>query len=271
MANRFLDTNFYKSPYVRGLKGPLKALYGFIICDCTPCGFWAKDLEIAGLYIGFNVSEDEFIENFVLRGKAVELGGGKYFFPDFIEHQYPSGLQGWNKAHNKIILELEKHDFLTSTQAEKGLLYFIKKKGPSKGLESSQGLGQGNGNGNGQGNDEPPPDKFLVPAMLAVYKKANPNHPDSIEKDYKPLQDISLFIHKQQKLNGNHVQNKSIIIKQWEQLCSVISDDKFYKTKTLSVISNQIQEIYQIQKNGKSNNSTAKISSVGRSLDFDSA
>lgn len=100
--------------------------------------------------------------------------------------------------------------------------------------------------------------KFLVPDMLKTYVNSNPTHPQEINRDFKPLQAISIFIHKQLKLNGNNVENKGLIIKKWEQLCSVIADDNFYKLKSLSVISNQIQEIYQIEKNGKSAKTNTK-------------
>lgn len=149
MANRFLETNYYKSPFVRGLKGALKGLYSFIICDCTPDGIWNKDLQAASLYIGFSITEEEFNESFVLTGKSIDIGRGKYFFPDFIEHQYPSGLQSWNKSHNKIIIELNKYNFLSEKKEVKGTIYYIEKKGASKGLQSTHIRVQGNGNGNG--------------------------------------------------------------------------------------------------------------------------
>ena len=82
MANRFLETNYFKSPFVRSLKGSLKSLYSFIICDCTPSGIWAMDMEAASLYTGFSITEDEFEENFVKTGKAIPIGKKKYFFPD---------------------------------------------------------------------------------------------------------------------------------------------------------------------------------------------
>lgn len=148
MANRFLETNYFKSPYVRSLKGALKTLYSFIICDCTPAGIWALDLEAASLYIGFTVTFAEFDEFFVKKKKAIDLGKGRYLFPDFIEHQYPSGLQESNTAHKNIIRELQKLNLLN----EKLEISIRKDKGALEGLQSpsnrSQGYILGNGNGN---------------------------------------------------------------------------------------------------------------------------
>lgn len=112
MAKRFLDTGFYKSPFVRGLKAPLKLLYSFIICDCDGAGIWNCDFEIAGLYIGQEVSKEDFEAYFVKPGKAIDLKNGKYFFPDFLEHQYPQGLSEKNPAQKNFINDLKKYDLL---------------------------------------------------------------------------------------------------------------------------------------------------------------
>jgi hypothetical protein len=111
MALRFFDTNFYKSPFVRGLQGACKGLYSFIICDCKASGIWAKDLEVASLYIGFKITEKDF-DVFLKLGKAIDLKDGNYFFPDFIEHQYPKGLSDKNPAHINIILDLKKYNLI---------------------------------------------------------------------------------------------------------------------------------------------------------------
>ena len=131
MAKRYIDTGFYKSPFVRGLKGSLKSLYCFIICDCDGAGIWCKDLSIASAYIGFTITEQDF-NTFVKAGKAIDLNNGKFFFPDFIEHQYPKGLSITNPAQTNFILELQKYNLVDSD------LQVIKtlqspSEGPSKG------------------------------------------------------------------------------------------------------------------------------------------
>lgn len=112
MAKRFIDTNFYKSPFIRGLKGSLKGLYSFIICDCDGSGIWVKDLEIASVYVGFQFSETQFNDSFIKTGKAIDLKDGKYFFPDFIEHQYPKGFSAKNPAQINFILTLKKYKLI---------------------------------------------------------------------------------------------------------------------------------------------------------------
>src|SRR5690348_1141711 len=164
MANRFLETNYYKSPFVRGLKGSLKSLYSFIICDCAGSGVWPIDLEAASMYTGFKITMEEFEENFISKGKAIDLGNGKYFFPDFIEHQYPKGLKDSNPAHSKIILELKKFDLID----EKNAIKVKKKQDPFKPLESY--IGNGNGNVLGSGNGyELKNSKFIIHQMCEIW------------------------------------------------------------------------------------------------------
>lgn len=132
MGYRFIDTNFFKSPYVRGLKGTMKYLYGYIITDCSSAGIWTVDIPIACIYIDSRIEFNEAKKVFIESGKAIDLGNGKWFFPDFIQHQYPKGLSEKNPAHNNIILELKKYNLLDEN------LNVI--KGTTKGLQStSQG------------------------------------------------------------------------------------------------------------------------------------
>jgi len=111
MAIRYIDTRFFESPFVRGLKGASKTLYCFIICNASGAGIWAKDLEVASLYTGFKLIDADF-EVFIKSGKAIDLKNGKYFFPDFIEHQYPKGLSEKNPAQVNFIKELLQYNLL---------------------------------------------------------------------------------------------------------------------------------------------------------------
>jgi hypothetical protein len=143
MAKRFLDTNYYKSPFVRGLKGPLKALYSFIICDCDGAGIWNYDLEVAGLYIGFGITNKEFDDAFIKTGKAIPISDARFFFPDFIEHQYPNGLIEVNRAHKSFISILKRYDLIDenlNVKPARGFEGALKElespiEGASKGLE----------------------------------------------------------------------------------------------------------------------------------------
>lgn len=101
--------------------------------------------------------------------------------------------------------------------------------------------------------------KLLIPEMFSIFKTYIPTYPSFIDKDFTPLQTIAKFIHQQSGLNGDIVKNQKSITKEWAKLCEVIRDDGFYKMKSLSVISNQIQEIFQLSKNGSTKTTRKNI------------
>lgn len=245
MANRFLETNYYKSAFVRSLEGSLKALYSFIICDCSVAGIWTLDMEAASLYIGFAVTKEQFVKHFVDNKKAIEIGGGKYFFPDFIEHQYPKGLKNSNPAQTKAIKELKKFNLI-----DDNLNVLIRPfEGSLKTPERYYGNGNGNSSGSGNGNGIP--EKSLIGRMSSEFKKQIPGYASDEDLDTKPLLQIANFINNQCNGVGDATKNIEMILKEWAAICLVIKEDNFYNTKPLKTISSQIQEIFQITKNGR--------------------
>lgn len=266
MANRFLETNYFKSPFVRSLKGAIKGLYSFIICDCTPSGIWSKDMEAASMYIGFPVNDLDFSENFILRGKAVDIGGNKFFFPDFIEHQYPKGLQENNAAHKNIIFELKKYNLID----EKNQVTVKKNRSPFKAplepLYSSQGYGNGNGEGNGNGqslgngvgteettlNGE---GKFIVPEMQKIWDKDNPNYSKDLKKDFTALREIGDFILSQPKVKKDLRHKNEKVIEAWGIISGYIVTHSFFRNYSLKQVSTHIQSIVEHIKNGEQSKS----------------
>lgn len=112
MPKRFIDTGYFKSPFVRGLEAPLKLLYSFIICDCSPAGIWTVDIEVACLYCGMKITQEQASKAFIESGKAIDLNNGKWFFIGFLEHQYPQGLSNKNPAQKNLILELRSYGLI---------------------------------------------------------------------------------------------------------------------------------------------------------------
>ncbi len=112
MPIRYLETNYFKSPFVKRLSGKLKCFYSYVICDCTSSGIWYLDLDAAKHFTGFEITMQDFESNFIKTGKAIRIAIDKYFFPDFIEHQYPGGLSDTNKAHKNILTELRKYNVI---------------------------------------------------------------------------------------------------------------------------------------------------------------
>jgi len=113
MAKRFTDTEKWKKPFIRGLQGPYKLLWLYICDDCDHAGIWQVDLDVAQIRIGEQLDYYKAIEYF---GDKVIIfdNGNKWFIPSFIEFQYPSGLNPENRAHNSILILLEKYKLLIS-------------------------------------------------------------------------------------------------------------------------------------------------------------
>jgi len=258
MANRFLDTNYYKSNFVRSLPGSLKSLYSFIICDCDGAGIWNLDLHAAELYTGFKVSETEFEINFIEKGKAIDLGGGKFFFPDFIEHQYPSGLQSANKAHKNFILTLKKFGLIDENckvkiQKNRSPLEGTPKGFPSIGI----GLGTGKSNGLGTGHvdgglgEDSPDQKYIIPQMVELWYKNFPIYTKDKEKDYDGMGKVLQFIHRQapeSKAVGDPITQEKIL-NTLQLIADQVNRTPFWVNRPIKTIANNLQLFYNDIKN----------------------
>lgn len=93
---------------------------------------------------------------------------------------------------------------------------------------------------------------LLIPEMSAMFKKYLPQYPQSTEKDYRPLYSIAAYLCEIGKLEGTPDIHREKILTAWEPICQSIAADNFYKQKSLSTISNHIQEITQNVLYGKS-------------------
>jgi uncharacterized protein YdaU (DUF1376 family) len=94
-------------------------------------------------------------------------------------------------------------------------------------------------------------EKLLIPKMFSIFKTHLPNYPGSKEKDFKHLLSIANFILEQSGNTGPPTKFVNEITEAWEPICLVIKKDNFYSQKSLSTISNHIQEILQNSLHGK--------------------
>ena len=275
MANRFLDTNYYKSPFVKSLPPEMKSFYSFVICDCTASGIWFLDFEAVRLYTGFDLTFEDFELNFIKKRKAIKISQGKYFFPDFIEHQYPGGLSDNNKAHKNILIELRKFNLLDINN-------FPKKEAPLEEslcdpLQGVQGIGNGNGQGNGQGQGNTEPEEnllngqtqFIVPEMQKIWDKHNPAYPKNTQKDFTALREIGDFILSQEKVKTDERDKIAKVTEAFEIISKYISTDNFFKNYSLKQVSTHIQSIVSNIRNGKSKSKQATGGQVDTKSAFD--
>lgn len=136
MPKRFTDTDKWKKPFIRGLEGPYKLLWMYILDDCDHAGIWQVDFEVARIRIGEQVDIDTALKLFAER--VYPLNKFKWFIPDFITFQYGE-LSEKNRMHNSVLQILSKH-----------------KVGPYMPLPRGQGQGtiQGKGKRQEQGQEQ---------------------------------------------------------------------------------------------------------------------
>lgn len=112
MAKRFTDTDKYKKPFIRGLKGAYKLLWDYLYHECDNSGVWIVDFDIAQIYLGFDmpVSKSEALEVFNKdEVKIIEIDGGKkWFIPSFLTFQYGE-LSPENRFHKSVLLKLSQN------------------------------------------------------------------------------------------------------------------------------------------------------------------
>ena len=114
MAKRFTDTDKYKKPFVRTLKGPYKLLWDYLYHDCNHAGIWIVDFVVAQIYLGEDmpINKEDALKYFNSNEeKVIEFDNGeKWFIPSFIEFQYGK-LNEENRAHASVINILSKYGF----------------------------------------------------------------------------------------------------------------------------------------------------------------
>lgn len=124
MGKRFTDTEKYKKPFIRGLKGAYKLLWDYICLDCNHAGIWIVDFEVAQLYIGndMQVNKKEALECFNKSEERVIPfdNGTKWFIKSFVEFQYGT-LSEKIRSHKSVIDILEKNKLIKFVVCDKGL------------------------------------------------------------------------------------------------------------------------------------------------------
>ena len=136
MAKRFIETGFFKDPFVRGLQGAYKGLYVYLFLDCSSAGIWNVELDVAKIRCGLdpNISDEDVRE--VFKDKIVEIENGeKWFIKNFLKVQYNGVLKQNNKAHTSAINELLKYELIEEFESGEYRLSDKIIKGLPRGLQ----------------------------------------------------------------------------------------------------------------------------------------
>lgn len=93
---------------------------------------------------------------------------------------------------------------------------------------------------------------YLVPEMQRIYKLHNPGYMASQRHDYRPLYDIACFIAGMLNVGDRPERRVPEILEMWTVLAKTVSTHPFWAQKSLASISNHIQEIATIARDGDS-------------------
>lgn len=180
MAKRFVDSEIFRSPSIRSLEAPYKLLWFYLLSDCDHAGIWIPDFEIASIYLDRKYNKEESLK--ALKGKIVEIEGGKkWWIPSFVEFQYGL-LNPENRAHKSVLAILGNHGLLKNKGLQKPLprpSRGCKDKDKDKDKEYSREFGE----------------------WWAVYKKGNKSGAFNRWKEQKPILPENLIALTRQYLN----------------------------------------------------------------------
>jgi hypothetical protein len=103
MSKRFTDTTVFRKDFIRGLQGPYKLLWFYLIAECNHAGVWDVELDVAQLRIGADspITKEGALAAFGEKVQQID-GGKKWFIPSFVEFQYGE-LNEENRAHKSVL------------------------------------------------------------------------------------------------------------------------------------------------------------------------
>lgn len=104
MSKRFIDTNIWDDEEYQNLEAKYKLLFFYLICKCSPAGFWKPNLKLASFQLSIEYRQEEVLE--LLKEHIEVLKDGRWFLKKFIKFQYGELSETCN-PHKAIIAELD--------------------------------------------------------------------------------------------------------------------------------------------------------------------
>lgn len=259
VAKRFTDTNKYKKPFIRSLKGAYKLLWDFLYHDCDHAGIWIVDFEIAQTYVGSDMPINKVDALQVFNDdetRIIEIDGGKkWFIPSFIEFQY-GVLSEKNRAHTNVISILKRHNLLNTDLSIKKIKPLTSPLQGAKEMEKEKEKEKDEG---GMGETIP---QGVVPEMLQLFMAQNHEYPTEQDTDFPALREIGDKIVDWMKLPGDlaHPKNLQAIRLRWGEIVTHIKAHSHFQTYSISQVNKHFQSIAQSfnNRNGKQNGTTNK-------------
>ena len=111
MAKRFVDTELWDKKWFMQLTAKQKCLVKYVRDKCDVAGIWDCNYQLASVYIGEIVTEQELLE--IDNGKQFQkIADEKIYCTGFIEFQYGQTLNEQSPIHKKVMDLLDKYGSL---------------------------------------------------------------------------------------------------------------------------------------------------------------
>lgn len=104
MAKRFTDSEKWKDPWFRKLKGKNQLFWLFVLDTCDHAGIWKDQFDDFCFFTGFKISQKEAMD--VFSDRMTKINNESYFVRKFISFQYGKLNPEKNNAHKGVIKSL---------------------------------------------------------------------------------------------------------------------------------------------------------------------
>lgn len=146
MPKRFTDTEKWKDEWFLSLDNDKKAVWQYLLDNCTPAGRFKKNLILLNFCCRTSETEESLSQ--WLAGRIIDRGNF-YFIPKFVKYQNPKGLNSNKPAILAIRAELKEYSLETIIKESFGNDYLIinqsyrDRKGIGKGKGKKRGIVKG--------------------------------------------------------------------------------------------------------------------------------
>lgn len=241
MAKRFTDTDKWKKPFIRGLKGAYKLLWFYILDDCNHAGIWEVDMEVASIRIGEEINQEEAEK--IFGDRVQKISNNKWFLQDFIFFQYGT-LNEKNRLHLSVIQILNKYGIKPLESPLEGVKYKDKDKDKEQYKDKEEG---------GVGET-----KSIVGQMCKVWYDAFPKYTSEKKNDFEGMGKVLLFIVNTADLKTIQDADTQIkILNTLQLIADQVNREPFWVNKPIKTIANNIQEFYNKIKNPQNGKQSA--------------
>ncbi|QJB39742.1 hypothetical protein HF324_18510 [Chitinophaga oryzae] len=100
------------------------------------------------------------------------------------------------------------------------------------------------------------PTRYLIPEMLAAWKKHSPDYPEDRQKDFEALRALAEFLCNRLEMPYNPRDGDVVVgvLAEWEKMAEFACKHDFFKNYSLQQVKTHSQNIFQSLRNGRKTN-----------------